>query len=209
MKPPRSRCWRPTARVRHRRLGAAVSRRRRRRARRPLPESRRLGGHSDVALLFAVFLAEAGCRSVAADLDLSRSLLPDDGVSADGAGRAAAQPVNNTYVVHISRPHRRDGPPVSARSSNRWQYAQSEEAKAAASQRGAGFEAVGLTPWQPAFSVPAITGLQVVAGISRAESEGERDADGQDLRGRPLTGWRKCIARKHGNSETQNFFELG
>ena len=46
---------------------------------------------------------------------------------------------------------------------NRWQYANSEDAKAAASQRGTGFEAVGLTPWQPAFSVPAITGLQVAA----------------------------------------------
>ncbi len=40
---------------------------------------------------------------------------------------------------------------------------QPEEAKAAASQRGAGFEAVGLTPWQPAFSVPAITGLKVAS----------------------------------------------
>ena len=45
----------------------------------------------------------------------------------------------------------------------RWQYAKAEEAKAAAAQRGAGFEAVGFTPWQPAFSVPAITGLKVAS----------------------------------------------
>jgi hypothetical protein len=47
--------------------------------------------------------------------------------------------------------------------ANRWQYARSEEAKLTAAQRGAGFEAVGLTPWQPAFTVPAITGLKVAA----------------------------------------------
>ena len=77
-------------------------------------------------------------------------------------GGAASAPVNSTYVVNIQQ--RQD---VSGRSFcevvNRWQYANSEEAKASASQRGAGFEAVGLTPWQPAFSVPAITGLKVAS----------------------------------------------
>jgi hypothetical protein len=77
-------------------------------------------------------------------------------------GGAAAQPVNNTFVVQT-----RARTDVSGRSfceiANRWQYAQPEEAKLTASQRGAGFEAVGMTPWQPAFSLPAISGLRVAA----------------------------------------------
>ena len=77
-------------------------------------------------------------------------------------GGAASRPVNNTFVVNIQQ--RQD---VSGRSFcevvNRWQYADAEEAKVTASQRGAGFEAVGLTPWQPAFSVAAITGLKAAS----------------------------------------------
>jgi hypothetical protein len=46
---------------------------------------------------------------------------------------------------------------------NRWQYPRSEDAKVTAAQRGQGFEAVGLTPWQPAFSVEAIHGLKIAA----------------------------------------------
>lgn len=74
-------------------------------------------------------------------------------------GGIAAKAVNNTYVVNVRQ--RQD---VSGRSFcevvNRWQYADPEAAKVSASQRGAGFEAVGLSPWQPAFSVPAIAGLK-------------------------------------------------
>ena len=47
-------------------------------------------------------------------------------------------------------------------------------------QRGAGFEAVGLTPWQPAFAVPAIAGLKSRAS-SAIRRKGERIADGPDL----------------------------
>jgi dolichyl-diphosphooligosaccharide--protein glycosyltransferase len=75
-------------------------------------------------------------------------------------GGAAVQPDNNTFVVNTRQ--RQD---ISGRSfcevMNRWQYASPEEAKANAAQRGAGFEAVGLSPWQPAFNVPAINGLKV------------------------------------------------
>jgi hypothetical protein len=77
-------------------------------------------------------------------------------------GGEASHPANNTYVAEIAQ--RTDN---SGRSFcevvNRWQYAQPEEAKQSASQRGAGFEAVGLTAWQPAFAVPAISGLKVAA----------------------------------------------
>ncbi len=77
-------------------------------------------------------------------------------------GGEAARPVNNTFVAHIT--NRTD---TTGRSFcevvNRWQYANPEEAKVSASQRGAGFEAVGFSPWQPAFSVPAITGMKVAA----------------------------------------------
>ena len=78
-------------------------------------------------------------------------------------GGEAAQPANNTYVVADQPAHRHDRPPVSAKSSTAGSTRSPEEAKAAASQRGAGFEAVGLTPWQPAFSVPAIAGLKSAA----------------------------------------------
>lgn len=77
-------------------------------------------------------------------------------------GGQAAAPVNNTYVVET-----RDRVDTSGRHfceiANRWQYAKPEDAKTTAAQRGAGFEAVGLTPWQPAFSVPAVSGLKVGA----------------------------------------------
>lgn len=76
-------------------------------------------------------------------------------------GRHSA-PVNNTFVVNIAQ--RQD---VNGRTFcevvNRWQYSTPEAAKASAAQRGAGFEAVGLTPWQPAFAVPAIAGLKVAS----------------------------------------------
>ena len=60
-------------------------------------------------------------------------------------GGAASRAANNTYVVNVRQ--RQD---VSGREFcevvDRWQYATPEEAKLTASQRGAGFEAVGLTP---------------------------------------------------------------
>lgn len=77
-------------------------------------------------------------------------------------GGEESRPVDNTYVVNVQQ--RQD---VSGRSFcevvNRWQHARPEEAKASAAARGAGFEAVGLTPWQPAFAVPAIAGLKVAS----------------------------------------------
>ena len=75
-------------------------------------------------------------------------------------GGAATQPENNTWVVQL-----RDRTDNNGRQfcevANRWQYPRPEDAKLTASQRGAGFEAVGLSPWQPAFSAPAIEGLTV------------------------------------------------
>lgn len=77
-------------------------------------------------------------------------------------GGAAAEPSNNTWVVQIQ-----DRTDVNGRRfcevANRWQYGRSDEAKRTATQRGAGFEAVGLTPWQPAFSTAAITGLRLAS----------------------------------------------
>jgi dolichyl-diphosphooligosaccharide--protein glycosyltransferase len=77
-------------------------------------------------------------------------------------GGAAAHPVNNTYVAQIAQRTDNGGRPF-CEVVNRWQYAEPEEAKQTASQRGAGFEAVGLTPWQPAFAVPAVAGLKIAA----------------------------------------------
>ena len=77
-------------------------------------------------------------------------------------GGAATAPMNSTWVVELR--HRVDvnGSPF-CEVANRWQYAQAEDAKASAAQRGPEFEAVGLTAWQPAFPAPAITGLKVVS----------------------------------------------
>lgn len=77
-------------------------------------------------------------------------------------GGEAVEPVNNTWVAEMRERTDQTGRRF-CEVANRWQYGRSEEAKVTARQRGAGFEAVGLTPWQPAFSVPAITGLKVAA----------------------------------------------
>ena len=73
-------------------------------------------------------------------------------------GGLAAAPVDNTWVVEL-----RDRTDTTGRRfcevANRWQYSDPEAAKATALQRGRGFEAVGLTPWQPAFAVPAVAGI--------------------------------------------------
>jgi hypothetical protein len=75
-------------------------------------------------------------------------------------GGAASRPVDSTFVVNIRQRQDLDGRAF-CEVVDRRQYATPEEAKLAASQRGPGFEAVGLTPWQPAFSVPAIAGLKI------------------------------------------------
>ena len=77
-------------------------------------------------------------------------------------GGAASRPANNTYVVNTRQRQDVNGLTF-CEVVNRWQYASSDEAKLTASQRGAGFEAVGLTPWQPAFSVSAIAGLKMAS----------------------------------------------
>lgn len=77
-------------------------------------------------------------------------------------GGQASQPLNSTYVVEIRQRVDAHGQRF-CEVANRWQYANAQDAKTTASQRGPGFEAVGLTPWQPAFAVPAITGLKVDA----------------------------------------------
>jgi oligosaccharyl transferase (archaeosortase A-associated) len=86
-------------------------------------------------------------------------------------GGAAAEPVGNTWVVQL---HERTD--VNGRQfcevANRWPYTDSEQAKQTALQRGQGFEAVGLTPWQPAFSVPAITGIKIASEFRDAEQKG-------------------------------------
>ncbi len=54
------------------------------------------------------------------------------------------------------------------------QFANADEAKAAATQRGRGFHVVGLTPWFPAFPVAAVTGLRQVAEFrDAAQKAGE------------------------------------
>lgn len=77
-------------------------------------------------------------------------------------GGKGSAPVDNTFVVNVQQRQDSNGRTF-CEVVNRWQYATPEAAKAGAIQRGAGFEAVGLSPWQPAFSVPPITGLTLAA----------------------------------------------
>jgi asparagine N-glycosylation enzyme membrane subunit Stt3 len=88
-------------------------------------------------------------------------------------GGGGVEPVNNTWVVQIQERTDTAGRRF-CEIANRWQYGRAEEAKMTARQRGAGFEAVGLTPWQPAFSVAPINGLKVAAEFrDPGQKEGE------------------------------------
>ncbi|HET9703209.1 MAG TPA: STT3 domain-containing protein, partial [Vicinamibacterales bacterium] len=77
-------------------------------------------------------------------------------------GGESAAPVNNTYVAEI-----RDRRDASGRQFcevvSRTRVERSEEAKRLAVERGPGFEAVGLTAWQPAFDLAPTTALRIVA----------------------------------------------
>ena len=85
-------------------------------------------------------------------------------------GGAAAVPDRNTYVVEL-----RDRTDLTGRQfcevASRAQFATVEDARAAAQQRGRGFQVVGLTPWFPAFPVQAITGLRQVADFREPGQE--------------------------------------
>lgn len=80
------------------------------------------------------------------------------------AGGVAVTPANNTYVVQT-----RDRVEANGRRFcevvSRSRYATAEEAMRVAAQRGTGFRAVGLTPWQPAFPTQSISGLREVASF--------------------------------------------
>ena len=77
-------------------------------------------------------------------------------------GGEGAEPLNNTYVAEI-----RDRRDASGRQFcevvSRTRVERSEQAKRLAAERGAGFEAVGLTAWQPAFDLAPTSALRVVA----------------------------------------------
>jgi dolichyl-phosphooligosaccharide-protein glycotransferase len=77
-------------------------------------------------------------------------------------GGEAVTPSNNTYLVEI-----RERQDVTGRQfcevASRLQFATADEARQAARSRSANFQVVGLTPWQPAFPLAAITGLRTVA----------------------------------------------
>ena len=76
-------------------------------------------------------------------------------------GGQATQPADNTYVVQIRQ--RDNNGTRFCEVANRWKFPTPDTAKAVASERGPGYEAVGLTPWQPAFSTTAITGLKLAS----------------------------------------------
>ena len=75
-------------------------------------------------------------------------------------GGQSAAPQHNTYVVQtvdrVDTTGRRFCEVV-----GRTPHATADEARRAADGLGAGAQVVGLTPWQPAFPVPAITGLRL------------------------------------------------
>lgn len=75
-------------------------------------------------------------------------------------GGQGASPVNNTWVVR-----KRQRVDSSGREfcevSEAQSYASAGEARRAAAGRGPEFVVAGRTPWQPAFPVPAVTGLRL------------------------------------------------
>ena len=79
-------------------------------------------------------------------------------------GGTAVTPTNNTYVVQTRDRVDSNGRPF-CEVVSRTQHATAAEAKQVAQQRGAGFKAVGLTPWQPAFQTQSISGLREVASF--------------------------------------------
>ena len=76
-------------------------------------------------------------------------------------GGQGVTPVNNTWVVRTQQRHDAAGREF-CEVSNAQSYATADEATRAAATRGPGFVAVGRTPWQPAFPVPALAGLRAV-----------------------------------------------
>lgn len=86
-------------------------------------------------------------------------------------GGKATAPVNNTFVVNIRQRLDANGRTF-CEVVNRRQYASPQAAKDDAVQRGAGFEAVGLSPWQPAFAAPAVTGLKVASEFFASGQKG-------------------------------------
>lgn len=81
-------------------------------------------------------------------------------------GGASASPVNNTWVVRTDE--RTDGHGRRfCEVSERQVYRSADEARAVAQQKGDHYEAIGLTPWQPAFPSPAISGLRLVRDFRR------------------------------------------
>lgn len=79
-------------------------------------------------------------------------------------GGEAARPVNNTWVVRIVPREDATGRRF-CEVTERQVFATPDDAKAAAAARGSDFQAVGLTPWQPAFAVDAVGGLRLVKDI--------------------------------------------
>jgi oligosaccharyl transferase (archaeosortase A-associated) len=88
-------------------------------------------------------------------------------------GGKAAAPSNSTYVVETRERVDTNGRRF-CEVVSRTQHATVDEAKRVAEQRGAGFRAAGLTPWQPAFPTTAITGLREVASFRDA---GQKDSE--------------------------------
>jgi dolichyl-phosphooligosaccharide-protein glycotransferase len=83
-------------------------------------------------------------------------------------GGAGASPANNTWVVRTEERSDSTGRRF-CEVSERKVYRLAGEAKAAASQLGPRYEAVGLTPWQPAFPSAAVTGLRLVRDFRKAD----------------------------------------
>lgn len=93
-------------------------------------------------------------------------------------GGKAAAPTNNTYVVETRERVDTNGRGF-CEVVSRTQHATADEAKRVAGQRGAGFKAAGLTPWQPAFPTQPISGLREVASFRDA---GQKESEAPMVR---------------------------
>jgi dolichyl-diphosphooligosaccharide--protein glycosyltransferase len=81
-------------------------------------------------------------------------------------GGVPAAPTNNSWVAKLDTRVDSTGRQF-CELSERQRYATVEEAKTAAAQKGAGYQVVGMTAWQPAFNVPPVQGLRLVKDFRR------------------------------------------
>jgi hypothetical protein len=88
------------------------------------------------------------------------------------AGGTRIESTNNTYVVETRQRVDSNGRQF-CEVVSRAVFPTPATAREAAARGGANFRAVGVTPWQPAFSLQPVTGLREVAHFGDPTQQNE------------------------------------